>query len=45
MALDRFYEWYNEKGSHGALKRQAPNHVFKNYNPIPIENEKLLTYL
>ncbi len=45
MVLDRYYDWYNEKRRHGALKRQAPNHVFKNYNPVPFENEKLLTYL
>jgi putative transposase len=45
MVLDRYYEWYNEKRRHGALKRQAPNHVFKKYNPVPFENEKLLNYL
>jgi putative transposase len=45
MVLDRYYDWYNEKRRHGALKRQAPNHVFKNYNPVPFENEKLLNYL
>jgi putative transposase len=45
MVLDRYYEWYNEKRRHGALKRQAPNHAFKNYNPVPFENEKLLNYL
>jgi transposase InsO family protein len=45
MVLDRYYEWYNEKRRHGALKRQTPNHVFKKYNPIPFENEKLLNYL
>jgi putative transposase len=45
MVLDRYYEWYNEKRRHGALNRQAPNHVFKNYNPAPFENEKLLNYL
>jgi putative transposase len=45
MVIDRYYEWYNEKRRHGALKRQAPNYVFKNYNPVPFENEKLLNYL
>ena len=45
MILDRYYEWYNEKRRHGALNRQTPNHVFKNINPVPFENEKLLNYL
>ncbi|WP_205686052.1 IS3 family transposase [Chitinophaga costaii] len=45
MVLDRYYEWYNEKRRHGALKRQTPNYVFKNFNPVPFENEKLLSYL
>ncbi len=45
MVLDRYYEWYNQKRRHGGLNRQTPNHVFQNINPIPFENEKLLTYL
>ncbi len=45
MVIDRYYDWYNEKRRHGALKRQTPNHVFKKYNPVPFENEKLLNYL
>jgi len=45
MILDRYYEWYNGKRRHGSLNRQTPNHVFKNINPVPFENEKLLNYL
>jgi hypothetical protein len=45
MILDRYYQCYNEKRRHGALNRQTPNHVFKNINPVPFENEKLLNYL
>jgi transposase InsO family protein len=45
MVLDRYYEWYNEKRRHGALNRKTPNRVFQIINPVPFENEKLLTYL
>jgi putative transposase len=45
MVLDRYYDWYNEKRRHGSLNGQTPNHVFRTFNPIPFENEKLLNYL
>ena len=45
MILDRYYERYNEKRRHESLRRQSPNQVFQNFDPIPIENEKLLNYL
>ncbi len=45
MVIDRYYKWYNEKRKHWSLKRQTPDTVWKNYNPIPFENEKLLNYL
>ena len=45
MTIDRYYKWYNEKRRHGSLNRQTPDSVWKKYNPIPFENEKLLNYL
>jgi putative transposase len=45
LVIDRYYKWYNEKRRHWALSGQTPETVWKNYNPIPFENEKLLNYL
>jgi len=45
MIIDRYYKWYNEKRRHGSLNGQTPESVYKKYNPIPFENEKLLNYL
>jgi transposase InsO family protein len=45
LIIDRYYKWYNEKRRHGSLKRQTPESVWKKYNPISFENEKLLNYL
>ena len=45
MVINRYYKWYNEKRRHGSLKRQSPQSAWKQYNPIPFENEKLLNYL
>ena len=45
MVIDRYYKWYNEKRRHGSLNGQTPESVYKKYNPIPFENEKLLNYL
>jgi len=45
MVIDRYYKWYNEKRRHWSLNGQAPETVWKNYNPVPFENEKLLNYL
>ncbi len=45
MIIDRYYKWYNEKGRHGSLNRQAPETAWKKYDPIPFENKKLLNYL
>jgi putative transposase len=45
LIIDRYYKWYNENRRHGALKGQTPQTVFKKFNPIPFENEKLLNYL
>lgn len=45
LIIDRYYKWYNEKRRHGSLNGQTPETVWKTYNPIPFENEKLLNYL
>ena len=45
LVIDRYYKWYNEKRRHWSLNGQAPETVWKNYNPIPFENEKRLNYL
>lgn len=45
IVIDRYYKWYNEKRRHWSLNGQTPETVWKNYNPIPFENEKLLNYL
>jgi putative transposase len=45
LVIDRYYKWYNEKRRHGSLGGQTPEIVWKNYNPIPFENEKRLNYL
>ena len=45
LVIDRYYKWYNEKRKHWSLNRQTPETVWKYYNPIPFENEKLLNYL
>jgi putative transposase len=45
LVIDRYYKWYNEKRRHWSLNGQTPETVWKNYNPIPFENEKLLNYL
>jgi transposase InsO family protein len=39
------YRWYNEKRRHGYLGRLAPELVWKKFNPISFENEKLQRYL
>jgi putative transposase len=45
LVINRYYKWYNEKRRHGSLGGQTPEIVWKKYNPIPFENEKLLIYL
>ena len=45
MVLGGYYEWNCEKGALGTLKRQTPNQVFQNIDPVRFENEKLLNYL
>ena len=45
LVIDRYYKWYNEKRRHGSLGRKSPETAWKNYNPIPFENQKLLDYL
>jgi putative transposase len=45
MVIDRYYKWYNEKRRHWSLSGQTPETAWKNYNPIPFENEKRLNYL
>jgi putative transposase len=45
LVIERYYKWYNEERRHRSLKGQTPDKVWKKYNPIPFENEKLLNYL
>jgi transposase InsO family protein len=45
VVIDRYYKWYNEKRRHWSLGGKTPETVWKNFNPIPFENEKRLNYL
>jgi putative transposase len=45
LVIDRYYKWYNGKRRHWSLNGRTPENVWKNYNPIPFENEKRPIYL
>lgn len=38
MIINRYYQWYNEKRRHSALKGRTPNYTYNQYfNPNPFE--------